>query len=626
MRETSLPRSRRLLLAVCLGAAVLAVASGDRAGAAPAATGPTWSVLSPPAPGPALRGAAAAYDAANGTVVVFGGLQANGTLSDHTWVWDGTTWTMAKPSPYGVSPPARMDASMAYNAALNQLILFGGEGPGGVLLDDTWEWNGESWVQVQAPTTPGARAGAALATDARGRLVLFGGYGTSNAATPGPPPTTTTTTTTTTVPASSTTSTSTSSSTTPASSTTTSSSTGGAASGISPPQTAAANPSSTTAAPSQTARSQGTTAGQRSRRHSTAPSLLNDTWVLESTAEGDNWASVDTPVHPPASLGASFVSEGGRTILFGGTTSKLALTTHTPVPGSSLLAGTWNWNGGSWQLLRPAGAPPARAAAVAVDDTALGSLVLFGGDGPRGPLNDVWALTGTRWRRLATSPAPAARYGAIGVYDAASRQLVLLGGAGPTGRPIGGTVVLTATPPVSVPSGTSGTSGTPGTGVAARHGGHGNTGSGSTSVAGGSPPVSVAPINVTPRVHPGDVITLSGHGFAPRARIRITFGSDHRLVAVTTANGSGAFRVDVTVPDMGSIGPHDFEAIGAGPHGPVHLVTPVRVAAFTTSTGPSPATSLGLVVIALAVPALTLLVMSATRRRRQRAGPAVPRP
>ncbi len=618
MRETSLPRSRRLLLAVCLGAAVLTVTPAERAGAAPAAAGPTWSVLSPPAPGPALRGASAAYDAANGTVVVFGGLQANGALSDHTWVWDGTTWTMAKPSPYDLSPPARVDASMAYNAALNQLILFGGKGPGGVLLDDTWEWNGESWVQVQAPTTPGARAGAALATDARGRLVLFGGYGTSNAATSGPPPTTITTTTT--VPPSSTTSPSTSSTTTPASSTTTSSSTGSPASGLSPTSTAPPNPSTTAVAPSQTARSQGATAGQGLRHHSTAPSLLNDTWVLESTPEGDNWAAVDTPVHPPASLGASFVSEGGRTILFGGTTSTLALTADTPVPGSSLLAGTWNWNGGSWQLLRPGGAPPARTGAVAVDDTALGTLVLFGGDGPRGPLNDVWALTGTHWRRLATSPPPAARFGAVGVYDAASRQLVLLGGAGPTGRPIGGTVVLTATPPLSIPSGTSGT------GVPARYGGRGNTGPGSTTAADGSPPVSVAPVNVAPQVHPGDVITLSGNGFAPRARIRIRFGPDHRLVAVTTANGSGAFRVEVTVPDMGSIGPNDFEAIGAGPHGPIHLVTPVRVAAFITSTGPSPATSLGLVVIALAVPALTLLMMSATRRRRQRAGPAVPRP
>ena len=43
-----------------------------------------------------------AYDAADGTVVLFGGQGRSGSLGD-TWTWDGSAWTQAHPS---TSPPA----------------------------------------------------------------------------------------------------------------------------------------------------------------------------------------------------------------------------------------------------------------------------------------------------------------------------------------------------------------------------------------------------------------------------------------------------------------------------------------------------------------------------------------
>ena len=62
-----------------------------------------------------------AYDAATGTIVLFGG--AASRLLRDTWTWDGSTWTKQAPA---TSPPARSAASMAYDAATGTIVLFGG--------------------------------------------------------------------------------------------------------------------------------------------------------------------------------------------------------------------------------------------------------------------------------------------------------------------------------------------------------------------------------------------------------------------------------------------------------------------------------------------------------------------
>ncbi len=73
-----------------------------------------------------------AYDAATGTVVLFGGNDLFGALAD-TWTWDGTTWTQRHPA---TSPSARTSASMAYDAATGTVVLFGG----GHGILGTWTW------------------------------------------------------------------------------------------------------------------------------------------------------------------------------------------------------------------------------------------------------------------------------------------------------------------------------------------------------------------------------------------------------------------------------------------------------------------------------------------------------
>jgi Galactose oxidase, central domain len=72
---------------------------------------------------PARTGAAMAFDAANGTIVLFGGNGRSRSLGD-TWIWDGSTWTQAHPS---TSPPALSGAQMTYDPVSHDLVLVGGQ-------------------------------------------------------------------------------------------------------------------------------------------------------------------------------------------------------------------------------------------------------------------------------------------------------------------------------------------------------------------------------------------------------------------------------------------------------------------------------------------------------------------
>ena len=65
---------------------------------------------------------------------------------------------------------------MAYDAATNQVVLFGGSNAS-LFLGDTWTWSGTSWAELSLSTMPAARAAASAAYDlATGQLAVFGGY------------------------------------------------------------------------------------------------------------------------------------------------------------------------------------------------------------------------------------------------------------------------------------------------------------------------------------------------------------------------------------------------------------------------------------------------------------------
>jgi hypothetical protein len=83
------------------------------------------------------------------------------------------SWVQRAPN---TSPPARRSHALVFESARGRVVLFGGTGSTGAELSDTWEWDGTDWLQRTPLTSPPARYGHTLAYDsARGRVVLFGG-------------------------------------------------------------------------------------------------------------------------------------------------------------------------------------------------------------------------------------------------------------------------------------------------------------------------------------------------------------------------------------------------------------------------------------------------------------------
>ena len=157
--------------------------------------GSGWNELHP-STHPSARGAAAMfYDPSLDKVVLFGGATTSGTtytpLGD-TWEFAGGAWTLVVPSS-GHHPAARSNASMAYfpqwSSTINQFagdasyleggygVLFGGfNSTSNSFYGDTWEFNSSGWTQLSPHVSPSARADYTLAVDGvDGYLVLFGG-------------------------------------------------------------------------------------------------------------------------------------------------------------------------------------------------------------------------------------------------------------------------------------------------------------------------------------------------------------------------------------------------------------------------------------------------------------------
>ena len=142
--------------------------------------GRKWTRVSLAGPGPRTF-PAMAYDSLRKRVVLFGGNRVlfggspeeNEFLND-TWEWDGRKWTQVNVK----GPSPRAEAAMAFDSRRGRIVLFGGHnraGEAGSRLGDTWEWDGKSWIEIKV-TGPSPRNGAAEVYDSgRGKIVLFGG-------------------------------------------------------------------------------------------------------------------------------------------------------------------------------------------------------------------------------------------------------------------------------------------------------------------------------------------------------------------------------------------------------------------------------------------------------------------
>lgn len=126
--------------------------------------------------------------ATNATVMLASDLTNSGhafTGTCSTWIWDGTSWRQQHPTttpPCELTPSeqGRAGAAMAYDAALGKVVLFGGttlSGPPSswTQYDDTWLWDGTDWSQVSTPVAPPARLFAKTAGTPDGSVLLYGG-------------------------------------------------------------------------------------------------------------------------------------------------------------------------------------------------------------------------------------------------------------------------------------------------------------------------------------------------------------------------------------------------------------------------------------------------------------------
>ena len=114
------------------------------------------------------------FDQARQIVILFGGWSAiKGFLGD-TWTWNGEQWQ--KVCDTGPSP--RSWYGMAYDTDQGKIVLFGGrDSTGSQSMSDMWEWNGNNWKETTIKDGPEARDHFAMTYDqVRKRIVLHGGY------------------------------------------------------------------------------------------------------------------------------------------------------------------------------------------------------------------------------------------------------------------------------------------------------------------------------------------------------------------------------------------------------------------------------------------------------------------
>ncbi len=349
----------------------------------------TWDGVSPSwtqrardtAPPPRLD-ASMTYDSARREIVLFGGY-ALGTAFNDTWVWSGATgaWTQRFPR---TSPAAREGAALAFDPARSRMVLFGGLSPSS-FFDDTWVWDGTDWTQITPFPRPTQRSSAAMAFDpVRSELVLYGGV---------------------------------------------------ASGGVMRTDTWTwdgttwTDRSATTAGPTVPGSHAMVLDGARNElvlyagAAAGVPSSAFETWVW--TGSNRRWAQ-RSPATSPVARAANalaYDSVHQRVTVVGGF-----------LDASTVTNDVWLWDGATWTKRLPSTAPSARVGHGMAFDAARGVVTLFGGfldSNAAVPSGETWAWSGasSSWSRLAPATSPSARGYVKLAYDAARREIVLFGGA-----------------------------------------------------------------------------------------------------------------------------------------------------------------------------------------------------
>jgi hypothetical protein len=134
-----------------------------------AATSAPVSTASPAYSPTPRTSASMAWDPARNEILLFGGDRSNGPTNALD-AWDGTAWRALT----SLGPPSRDDGLLVADPDRGVVVLAGGRN-GQAIRDDTWEWDGSGWQQIGVQGPP-PRAHAAAAYDHKSkRMIVYGG-------------------------------------------------------------------------------------------------------------------------------------------------------------------------------------------------------------------------------------------------------------------------------------------------------------------------------------------------------------------------------------------------------------------------------------------------------------------
>lgn len=356
----------------------------------------TWEQLSSSAPISATCNTSMVYDGNLKKIILFGGRDSSAyNLSSDTWAFDASTTPPTWKKLNIINPPtARAFASMIYDSAFKQVVLFGGYvSTPPYRVNDTWILsNGSNWIQTSQGglTTPSIRSDAAMAyITAQDRIILFGGdfVDSSNFET----------------------------------------CFGDTWLGKAP---YSYEMSQLSTSPSPSNRADASMVYDETMKQCilfgglSNSSVLNDTWSFN----GSNWNLLSPSISPSGRCFASMAynKSNSQILLFGGQNSSY-----------TNLEDTWYFDGNNWNNLTPSPIPSnyisARSSASMVYDEIYDVYILFGGqDDSNNPLGDTWKFDASNWTQVSSDPSPAARYGASMVYDPITQKIFLFGGVGQT--------------------------------------------------------------------------------------------------------------------------------------------------------------------------------------------------
>ena len=164
-------------MAVALVATLVIGSNALRHSPTPARTRPAPSVV-PPSP---RFGAGVVYDGAHSELILFGGAGTSGGVVNDTWTWDGKSWRVYH---LALAPAPRTEAAMAFDQMHGNVVLFGGMArlatsgtAGQSAVDDTWTWDGSAWKELHPKHEPSLDYSwpPAMQYDLMyGKIILFG--------------------------------------------------------------------------------------------------------------------------------------------------------------------------------------------------------------------------------------------------------------------------------------------------------------------------------------------------------------------------------------------------------------------------------------------------------------------